>query len=118
MHPEPYVQPEPKRKAQPLRPHIGRAALYFLAFVFIWHFVLYGFMRLRYDPSVRINPITDVVTVPYTIEGTSGPISGDEPVVITGSARQILEGVFQEKAKRWLDVYAILIPWKVELELQ
>jgi hypothetical protein len=118
MHPELYIQPKPKRRPRLLRPHIGRAALYFLAFIFIWHFVLYGFMRLRYDPSVKINPITDVVRVPYTIEGTSGRISGDDPVVITGSARQILEGAFQEKARRYLDVYAILIPWKVELELE
>ncbi len=96
---------------------LGGALAALLALVLIWHLALWGAMRERFDERVKINPITNVMRVPYRIESSSGTVTTGRRVVTTRMGREILEGALRERARQFLDVYALLIPWRVEFEL-
>ncbi|NIR99464.1 MAG: hypothetical protein GWN99_00085 [Gemmatimonadetes bacterium] len=113
----PGVPLERSRKRPWYHMRLGGALAALLALVLIWHLALWGAMRERFDERVKINPITNVMRVPYRIESSSGTVTTGRRVVTTRMGREILEGALRERARQFLDVYALLIPWRVEFEL-
>lgn len=107
-----------KRPRKRLRVPIFRALLLALALVLSWHFVVYGIMRDQYPEVVRINPVTNLALVPYSVEVSSGPISGEGQLISTRTGQRILQGRLRDQARRYLDVYGMIVPWRVKLELQ
>jgi hypothetical protein len=59
-----------------------------------------------------------VVVVPYSVEVSSGPVSGEDQVISTRTGKRILQGRLRDQARRYLDIYAMVIRWTVDLELQ
>ena len=107
-----------KRPRKRLRVPIFRALLLALALMLIWHFVVYGIMRGQYPEVVRVNPITNVALVPYSVEVSSGPVSGEGQLISTRTGQRILQGRLRDQARRYFDVYGMIVPWRVKLELQ
>jgi hypothetical protein len=96
---------------------LSRALLAIVALVLIWHLALFGAMRERYDDQVKINPITNVMRVPYRIQASSGPVTSGRRVITTRMGREILEATLRDRARQFVDIYALVIPWRVEFEL-
>lgn len=114
----PEIELERSRTRRPwYHMRLGRGVLAVVALVLIWHLAVYGAMRERYDDRVKINPITNVMRVPYGIHGTSGPVTTERRVVTTRMGREILEATLRDRARRLVDVYALIVPWRVEFEL-
>ena len=107
-----------KRPSKRLRVPIFRALLLALALMLSWHFVVYGIMRGQYPDVVSINPITNVALVPYSVEVSSGPVSGEGQLISTRTGQRILQGRLRDQARRYFDVYGMIVPWRVKLELQ
>ena len=81
----------------------------------IWHFTLYLGMRERYQ-GMRINPITNVIHVPYGMQAPGGPIPGVDKGRLGRVHREVLEAEVQTYAKDMMDVYVYLVPWTVHFD--
>jgi hypothetical protein len=75
-------------------------------------------MRHDFADAVKINPITNVVTIPYNIETSTGSVTSTREVINTRLGQKILQGQLSGLAARYFDVYALIIPWRVRFEIR
>ncbi|KPK80162.1 MAG: hypothetical protein AMS25_09955 [Gemmatimonas sp. SM23_52] len=56
--------------------------------------------------------------VPYSVKVSSGPVGGEGQLITTRTGSRILQGRLRDQARRYFDIYAMIIPWRVKLELR